>query len=782
MNRIDVTIGATPTHDVSPDLWGIFLEDLNYALDGGLNADLVANGDFEFTQADGPHWGPLTSWSVETPRAGRTVWPREAAPIHPANAVHVRVEGPTTLRNDGWDGVPVTAGRTYRLRFAARLVDGPGIVECGVASRRENLTTTAQVALAVAGSAADDAGWTWFETDLPAVSSGNGQLELRVADGDVVELDCVSLRPIGDDGQPELFRRDLLDALKELSPSFVRFPGGCLAHGVGLDNVYDWKGSVGLREARRQLPNPWGYHQSRAIGYLEFFQLCELLDATPVPVVAAGVCCQNTPGGPRAVAIEDMPDYVQDVVDLVEFATGAPDSRWGALRAELGHPAPFELRYLGVGNEDEITGDFRQRYALIEDALHAAYPDVTVIGTSGPAAAGRDYDLAWEYARARKTRMLDEHYYDSPLWFHQNLHRYDAYDRTGPRVYLGEYAARSSTIRSALAEAAYMIGLERNSDVVRLASYAPLLSRVGHSQWQPDLIYFDSDAVMLTASYHVQRMFSRERGEQVHEVVAELGAGVPVRPLDRGEITLRARDARFRLSDIVVNDVPADAAELTQTDGLGLGEAGLDPLDLRFVAHRTDGARGLEIELGPDGERPAFTIELGTWKNECSSVKRRQFGISGDCGDLEFWRGFATGIDISVRVQIRDGRLRVWADDVLVHDVTPSTAPEERVVLGATSRTTANGLEHVVRLVNATDEVRPVSLRLEGRDIAAAHASLLTGARPEDGLFYEASPVSPAERDLEPENGVLDVDLQPWTFAVIVLTSTSQEANPEADA
>lgn len=764
MNRTDVTIDAAALHPISPDLWGIFLEDLNFALDGGLNADLIANGDFEFTQADGPQWGPLTRWSVESPVRTRTVWPREEEPLHPANAIYVRVEGPTVLRNDGWDGMSMVAGRKYRVRLAARRVSGSGGVTAVVASRAGELTSSAGIDIA-------DGHWSWYETDLDATDTSIGELELRIPDGTVIDIDAVSLRPLDVNGQPELFRADLLQALRDLKPSFVRFPGGCLAHGVGLDNIYDWKGSIGPREQRRQLPNPWGYHQSRAIGYYEFFLLCEMLGASAVPVVAAGVCCQNTPGGPRAVPADAMPTYIQDVLDLVEFARGDASTRWGAVRAELGHEDPFDLRYLGVGNEDEITPDFRDRYAQIEDALRLAHPDLLVIGTSGPAAAGRDFDLAWEYARERNTAMLDEHYYDSPLWFHQNLARYDSYDRSGPRVYLGEYAARSSTLRSALAEAAYMIGLERNSDVVRLASYAPLLARIGHTQWQPDLIYFDSDRVFLSASYHVQRMFSIERGEMAHAVSADFGPGVAVQVLQQGEIVLNASEGAFALSAVEVNGAQVPDFEFDAITPGSVGYTNLSDLDLRFVARRLSGQVGFRLDLGGDGEGARFAVGLGDWKNERVAVHRHQHGISGDVADLEFWRGFATGIDTRIRIEVRNGRFRLWADDVLIQDVTPSVTPEQRIAVGAASRQGVNGPEHVLRLVNATSEPAPLALRIAGHAIDKAKLETLAGTDPDAGAAFESSPARTATETISAIDGALEVELPPWSFAVAVVTS-----------
>jgi alpha-L-arabinofuranosidase len=285
--------------------------------------------------------------------------------------------------------------------------------------------------------------------------------------------------------------------------------------------MYRWKDSIGPVEQRRGQENLWGYHQSLGLGFFEYFQFCEDIGAKPLPVVAAGVCCQNADDqggtGQRGLPMELMPAYVQDVLDLIEYANGPVTSTWGAKRAAAGHPKPFNLEYLGVGNEDAQTDVFRERFRMIYDAVKAKHPEITVIGTVGPNPEGTDYDAGWKFANEQHLEMVDEHGYKSPQWFWENLTRFDAYDRTSSKVYLGEYAAhekdRANTLRSALAEAAYMTALERNGDIVRLASYAPLLANERHIQWRPDMIYFNHTNILLTANYFVQQMFGQNQGD-----------------------------------------------------------------------------------------------------------------------------------------------------------------------------------------------------------------------------------------------------------------------------
>lgn len=325
-------------------------------------------------------------------------------------------------------------------------------------------------------------------------------------------------------------REDLAQTLADLHPKFMRFPGGCVTHGNGIDNIYDWKGSVGSLEARKPLRNIWGYHQTRGLGFYEYFQFCEDLNMEPLPVLAAGVPCQNsslpshyshdaltTHGQQGGIPMEDMPAYVQDILDLVEYANGPADSEWGSIRAEAGHPEPFNLKYLGIGNEDLISETFKERFKMIRDAVNDKYPEIVVVGTVGPFFEGSDYEEGWRFARQEEVPVVDEHYYVAPGWFVNHRNFYDGYSRKGPKVYLGEYAShypgRESNLECALSIGLYLTDVERNADVVTMTSYAPLLSKKGRTQWRPDLIYFDNESISLTPDYYVQQMYGKNPGD-----------------------------------------------------------------------------------------------------------------------------------------------------------------------------------------------------------------------------------------------------------------------------
>lgn len=524
---------AGPGKPISPDLFGIFFEDLNYAADGGLYAELIQNRSFEYSPTEQPSWNALSFWELRKQGGGDgVVSVAEMRPVHENNphyallAVRTPGEG-VGLANAGFDGIPLEAGETYEASFWSYQAYMGEMWGRGDQAKPMPVTLRLESregdALAEASFEVRGRDWRKLSAKLkPSRTVNDGRIVLLAHAQGAICLDMVSLFPEKTfRNRSNGLRADLAQALADLKPRFMRFPGGCLVHGGGPRRYYDWKETIGPVEQRRARRNSWGYHQTMGLGYFEYFQFCEDLGAKPLPVVTAGVCCQHAGSSPNrgqeGLPLEEMPSYIQDVLDLVEWANGPATSKWGAQRAAAGHPEPFGLKYLGVGNEDAITPIFKERFRMIFEALQQKHPEIEVIGTVGPFANGKDFDNGWAFARELKLSMVDEHYYVSPQWFWDNLTRYDRYDRTGPKVYLGEFAAhdrqRRNTLRSALAEAAGMIGFERNGDVLRLASYAPLLARRNHTQWHPDLIYFTGNEVFLSANYYVQQLFSLNSGD-----------------------------------------------------------------------------------------------------------------------------------------------------------------------------------------------------------------------------------------------------------------------------
>jgi alpha-L-arabinofuranosidase len=324
-------------------------------------------------------------------------------------------------------------------------------------------------------------------------------------------------------------RKDLAQVIADLKPKFVRFPGGCMSHGQGLENIYHWNHTVGPLQARKPDFNIWHYHQTRGLGFYEYFQFCEDIGAEPLPVLAAGVPCQNSAnnkdgfGGQQGgIPMDDMPAYIQELLDLIEWANGDPaTSEWAKMRADAGHPAPFNLKYIGIGNEDIISTVFEERYEMICRSIRAKYPDIKICGTVGPFhTPSADYIEGWDFTKKHPDLqyMTDEHYYESTGWFMHHRNYYDNYDRKAAKVYLGEWAASTHTkrpnVETALAEALYLTDIERNGDVVEMTSYAPMLCKDGHSNWNPDMIYFSNTDVRTTPAYDVQRLFSVYGGDR----------------------------------------------------------------------------------------------------------------------------------------------------------------------------------------------------------------------------------------------------------------------------
>jgi alpha-L-arabinofuranosidase len=422
-----------------------------------------------------------------------------------------------SLINEGFDGIPLKTGEKYDFSMFGKVSRGSKM-KVTVRLSDSDGATIGQTTVNVRSA-------EWKKVSaviLAGKDAANARLELVPQQAGEIEMDMISLFPQNTfKGRKNGLRADLAQLLADLKPQFVRFPGGCVAHGDGLANIYRWKNTIGPLEARKSQRNIWNYHQSMGLGFFEYFQFCEDIGAEPVPIVAAGVSCQNSScggaGQQGGIPMNEMDAYIQDILDLIEWANGDKNTEWGRKRAEAGHPEPFNLKYLGVGNEDLITHIFEERFEKIYKAVHDKYPDIVVIGTVGPFSEGSDYDRGWEFAKELKVPMVDEHYYQPPGWFIHNQDFYDKYDRSAPKVYLGEYAAhlpgRLRNIETALAEALYLTSLERNGDVVHMASYAPLLARDGHTQWSPDLIYFNNTEVKPTVGYFVQKLFGQNSGD-----------------------------------------------------------------------------------------------------------------------------------------------------------------------------------------------------------------------------------------------------------------------------
>ena len=528
LKPIKATVTAQPeeTKEISDLLMGIFFEDINYSADGGLYAELIQNRDFEYDPSDregDKNWNSTHSWKLEGENATFTI--STSDPIHPNNphyAVLKTNQPGAALTNTGFDGIALKAGEKYDFSLFARIPEGSKSGKLLVRLVDADGTVQGETTVTVSSRS-----WKAYKAVLTAKASADTHLELRPQSAGEIELDMISLFPQNTfKGRKNGLRPDLAQTLADMHPRFVRFPGGCVAHGDGLKNIYQWKNTIGPLEARKPARNLWGYHQSMGLGYYEYFQFCEDIGAEPLPVLAAGVPCQNSAchgdlrGGQQGgIPMSEMGAYIQDILDLIEWANGdARKTKWGKIRAESGHPKPFNLKYIGIGNEDLITDVFEERFTMIYLAIKEKYPEMIVVGTVGPFNEGTDYVEGWKLADKLGVPMVDEHYYQSPGWFLHNQDFYDKYDRSKKtKVYLGEYAThisgRRANMETALTEALYLAALERNGDVVHMTSYAPLLAKDGRTQWNPDLIYFNNREVRPTTGYYVQKLYGQHAGD-----------------------------------------------------------------------------------------------------------------------------------------------------------------------------------------------------------------------------------------------------------------------------
>lgn len=548
-------IGTKTTPFLSEKMFGLFFEDINYAADGGLYAEMIENRQFAFRKATTVTWGEYRAdyageygWSVcEETQATMEFVEGDALNEQNPHYMVFDVRGEqAAFVNKAYDGICMKSGEEYRLTMWLRAKDYSDAVTVQVLGADGTIIADAEIDLKGQPVAEIANGWQQFTLTMRATADvKNGNFVVRQKRGTLAYA-YISLMPVK--AVCGVFREDLFHLLIEMRPGFLRFPGGCIVEGANLNNRYRWKNTVGLPWERRWNWSRWAvhdvtmgqgeplfypyYNQSYGVGFYEYFLLSECLGAKPLPVLSVGLACQFQSNELVPTESEEFQAYLQDALDLIEFANGTTDTHWGAIRAQMGHPEPFHLEYIGIGNEQWETErvDFFARYKAFEEAIHKVYPEIGLIGSAGPDVGTERYQKAWDFyraeckANAHFTEAVDEHYYMSPEWFYEHVHMYDEVSREIP-VFAGEYAAHTAQKKNnweaALAEAAFMCGLERNGDVIRFASAAPLFAREGYAQWKPDYIWFDGTESMGTPGYYVQKMFGVYTGTKAVEYQTE---------------------------------------------------------------------------------------------------------------------------------------------------------------------------------------------------------------------------------------------------------------------
>lgn len=507
--------------EVQSTMYGLFFEDINYGADGGLYAELVKNRSFDFPQH-------LMGWKTYGNVTLQNDGPFERNPHYVRLADAGHRDKRTGIENEGFFGIGVKGGEEYRFSVWARLPEG------GTSSKiRVELVNPKSMgerhAFAAQDLVIDSKEWKKYQLILkPDVTDPKSILRIFLASGTTVDLEHVSLFPVDTwKGHENGLRKDLAQALYDINPGVFRFPGGCIVEGTDLDTRYDWKKTVGPVENRPVNENRWhytfphrfypDYFQSYGLGFYEYFLLSEEIGAEPLPILSCGLACQFQNSDAAAhVAVCDLGSYIQDALDLIEFANGDANTTWGKVRADMGHPEPFNMKFIGIGNE-QWGSEYPERLEPFINAIRKAYPQMQIIGSSGPDSEGKQFDYLWPEMKRLKADLVDEHFYRPESWFLAQGARYDNYDRKGPKVFAGEYACHGkgkkwNHFNAALLEAAFMTGLERNADIVHMATYAPLFAHVEGWQWRPDMIWFDNLNCVRTASYYVQQLYAMNKG------------------------------------------------------------------------------------------------------------------------------------------------------------------------------------------------------------------------------------------------------------------------------
>lgn len=715
-NQINLTVDTTEKKQSFGDMFGIFFEDLNHAADGGLYGELIRNRSFEFDEIDNRSYNHITAWNisglkndgengplkqeVNTDNIYGTYAIENEMPLSEKNPHYLTVnikEGNmydisknVSIVNEGFNtGLFLEKGKEYNFSIYCMCYENDMSLMVSLTDGEEEL---AENVIAAAGD-----GWKNYRCVFtPDKTTYNGRLKVQFLNSGKISLDHISLFPKDTFLQKENgLRADIASMLKDLKPKFMRFPGGCLVHDGSLnaddrDSMYRWKNTIGDVTKRPARRSNWGYNQTLGLGYYEYFCFCEEIGTKALPVLPGGY----NPHRQISAPLSEIGEWVQDALDLIEFANGDETTEWGKIRAELGHKEPFNLEYIAIGNE-EVGEAFFERYPFFHKAIKEKYPDIKIISTSGPFAAGSEFERGWKSAIENKADLVDEHYYMAPEWFLAHMDRYSEYKEENPKVFLGEYATWGNTWYNALVEAAYMTRMQENAHAVGLACYAPLLCNVGYVNWRPDLIWYNNHQVYGTANYYVQKMFMHHQGDYLLKTKAE-GMETPYvkYPVDfSGDIVLRAIDGAVTYSDIeVINNDTEETLKfgdkaLTRDDNsykLMTQETG--NYTIRLKAKQDEGRKGFLIEFGKKDEGNRYFWELGGWQNLdatiCHNTNRRGSCLTQSEFSVDFEHTYELMITVKDNGEIKafvDGRLFQTTRSLpaLVEDIYVTSALEE---------------------------------------------------------------------------------------------------------
>jgi alpha-L-arabinofuranosidase len=771
-----------PGAKINPAMWGAFFEDINFGADGGLYAEMVKNGSFEFPE-------PLTGWFKIQPSLAKgevTVVAKEAGKETAGHYAHVvsKAGAPLGVCNVGFRGMGAREGDTYNFTTQIRVLEGSPRLSVEIVG--SDGTTLASAPLEARGGE-----WKQATASLkPNATDANARLTIILQGQGAIDLDRVSLFPQKTwKNRPNGLRADMVQALADLKPGFLRFPGGCIVEGSDLSKRYQWKNTIGPVEDRQLLVNRWNYEfkhrptpdyfQTFGLGFFEFFQLSEDIGSEPLPILNCGMACQFNSG--EVCAPDELKTYIQDALDLIEFANGPATSTWGAKRAAMGHAEPFNMKMLGIGNE-QWGPQYIEHLKFFIKELKAKHPEIQLVCAAGPSPQDERYNYLWPQLTEIKADIVDEHCYANPIWFLSNSNRFDKYDRNGPKIFFGEYAAQSVAIVStknrnnlecAVSEAAFMTGMERNADVVRMASYAPLFAHIDAWQWTPNLIWVDNLRVAPTPNYYVQQMFAKNRGDVVLPATNDSAVK---ETLPAGSVAIGATRARAEFKDVQITQ---GYKELQKQDATTIGGGRWGEKDWRdytvtLKARRLSGNGNLFITVLDDGAGSRAQWLLGGWENKQHGIQthfaEQDQLLERVPGSLENNRWY------DVKVQLQKGRMDCYLDEKRVQtaEVLHHRVP---AVFSSAARDDSTG-ETILKLVNSGNESSDVTIQLKGVDkVSAGQAIVLAGQLADENTLDKPTTVLPKTMELNGVKPEFNHTLPPRSFSVLRLKTSSPSAS-----
>lgn len=778
MGQSKITVRPDRVTGQLGDLYGIFFEDLNHAADGGLYAEMVQNRSFEFCAVDNPSYHPLMAWEkIEKKYSRMQWWIQDSHPYSRRNPHYLVCEIFETgmgagVRNTGFTpGMYLQKGEKYRFSCLAA-TDGRGELPLRLVLENDEGRNLGQADIVVSNGTL----WNHYEAEITAQETTTaGNLSIYIDAVGRLYLDMVSLFPQKTFMQQRNgLRADIATLLADLKPRFMRFPGGCLVHDGSInaedrDSLYRWKNTIGVLEERPARRNNWGYNQTLGLGYYEYFCFCEEIGAKPLPVLPAGY----DPHHQRKVPFDQLDEWIQEALDLISFANDDASAQWGRIRCELGHPEPFGLEYIGIGNE-EVGEGFFERYPYFHKAIKEKYPDIQIIASSGPFAAGGEYEKGWNCARRNHADLVDEHYYMAPEWFLANHHRYDSFDEKDPKVFLGEYASWGNTWYNALIEASYMTGMERNSEKVGLACYAPLLCNVNYINWKPDMIWFDNHQAYGTANYYVQKLFMNHQGDDRIELeMTGIDDSVTIQDDPKGGFGLRTEpDTVVRYSQIMIEDIQngtiwkdsevyfvgdnveqyisADPDARVVTEDILLHTVESDHYIITVKGEMLYGRRGFMLQYGNRDEKNRYQWEIGGWQNMDSALTQNIAGRNSCLTQSSFT--VAADREYELKLEIEGRHLRAYIDGELIHEIHHAPVKIEPLYTAASIDRQSGDV--IVKLVNVQKRPIDTVLHMEGIEQAKGTAYIMSGfALKDENSFAEPLKVSPREEEIQLTQG-----------------------------